>query len=101
MTFYNTNKESGETLKSSRLKCNRQEDVILKIFKDNKEHLLCADEIHELSQLNAPITSIRRAITNLYNQGKLIKTNTMKKGRYGKNTHTYQYKSVNIDLVLF
>ena len=40
--------------------------------------------------MRAPITSIRRAITDLTNEGKLVKTNSLKKGNYGKKCHCWK-----------
>jgi DNA-binding transcriptional regulator PaaX len=34
---------------------------------------------------NFPLTSVRRALTNLSKQGKLIKTDEKKKGIYGRD----------------
>ena len=39
------------------------------------------------SGLNCPITSIRRAITDLTNLGKIVKTNRQVRGMYGKAEH--------------
>lgn len=36
-----------------------------------------------------PITSIRRAITNLTNDGELVKHDRMRMGDYGKDNHTW------------
>jgi hypothetical protein len=38
----------------------------------------------------APVTSIRRAITDLTVQDKLVKTNVMEIGGYGKDEHTWR-----------
>ena len=40
-----------------------------------------------------PITSIRRAMTNLERAGKLEKTGQMKMERYGKPNHLWKVKS--------
>ena len=37
-----------------------------------------------------PITSIRRAITDLTEQGKIVKTKDTKKGKYGKLNYTWR-----------
>jgi hypothetical protein len=43
-----------------------------------------------ISGLNCPITSIRRAMTNLSDNGKLEKTNEFVMGNYGKKEHLWQ-----------
>ena len=42
---------------------------------------------------NTPLTSIRRAITNLEKKGKLEKTDIQKEGMYGKKTFCWVFKS--------
>ena len=87
--YYNTNKETGNTLKNSISKSNTQEDIVLDIF--NKHKKLSASQVWKIynNQLT-PITSIRRAITNLCSRGTLIKTNETALGVYGKKEHLYK-----------
>ena len=40
-----------------------------------------------MTGLKCPLTSIRRAMTNLSNEGKLIKTDVKIEGMYGKQEH--------------
>ena len=88
--YYNTNDETGDTLKSSRSKAITQEEIILEFFTNNPNLQLSPFEISDTLELNAPITSIRRAMTNLTLEGKLKKTNAMVVGPYGKNVHTWR-----------
>ena len=61
-----------------------QEDLILSLFQQYK--ILSPSQCHALisSQLQWPLTSIRRAITNLSKAGRLIKTGQLATGLYGK-----------------
>ena len=88
-SYYNTNKERGNELINSNDKAKSQEEAILKIF--NIKDRLSASEAWAIydNKGNTPITSIRRAITNLYNDGKLFKTNERIIGIYGKKEHIY------------
>jgi hypothetical protein len=89
-SYYNTNKLVGEELKKSNSKAKSQEEEILRIFK-NKIKLSASETwIIYNNQGNTPITSIRRAISNLCNNGQLIKTDDTKKGIYGKKEHIYK-----------
>ena len=91
--YYNTNDETGETLQSSRNATMKQEDQILGIFQAFPNEGLTPFDIEDFArdqEVNWPITSIRRAITDLTNAGKLTKTDTMKLGRYGKHVHTWK-----------
>ena len=94
-SYYNTNQESGYTLKSSNVKANSQEESIIKIFTDNPK--LSASEAWKIydSEGVTPITSIRRAITNLCNEGLLMKTDDTKEGLYGKKEHIYKISKEN------
>ena len=89
MTYYNTNNEEGQDLLRSRMNTQKQEDVIYLLFDDNNVHL-SPDMIKTLLIQDYPITSIRRALTNLTNKGLLKKTNEMVMGKYGKKTHTWK-----------
>lgn len=94
MTYYNTNKESGETLILSQVKASNQDDVILLYFKNHPRELFTPDEIHDKTGLSCPVTSIRRSMSNLSTAGKIVKTDTMREGKYGKNTHCYRLTSL-------
>ena len=88
--YYNTNEETDKTLKASRKKAETQEEIILHFFKSNPNLQLSPFDIQNILRLNAPITSIRRAITNLATNGDLRKTKLMKLGPYGKHVHTWR-----------
>ena len=94
--YYNTNKESSSTLKRSKTRASTQEEIILDLFKRNPNFHMTPFDIQEaldlLYNLNAPITSVRRAITDLTTEAKLTKTDIMKKGKYGKDVHCWKYK---------
>jgi len=63
---------------------------ILNFFRDNPRGQFTPFEVQQLARINAPITSIRRAITNLTKDGYLVKTRRMKDGQYGIRNHTWQ-----------
>ena len=102
-SFYNTNSESGSTLKSSENKAVKQEDVILDIYRSHKR-LSASEAWHRYGKNQSiPLTSIRRAITNLCNSGKLQKLDSYTVGMFGKKEHVYQYftPSSSVQLELF
>lgn len=88
--YYNTNNESGDTLKKSVSKAKNQEEAILAIFQSYGK--LTASECWQIFDPNGniPITSVRRAITNLYHDLQIAKTEEMKQGIYGKKEHVYR-----------
>ena len=88
MTFFNTIGENQDELSSSISKCKTQEAKILKCF-HYYETSLSPSMVLKMTGLKCPITSIRRAMTNLSNEGKLIKTNEKIKGLYDKLEHLW------------
>ena len=100
-TFYNTNKEYGEQLAKSKRIALTQEEVIMSLF--NTYRNIYGRIIHMSPSyiqgiwINGvdrkkypPITSIRRAMTNLTTKGMLIKTDKMTEGEYGKPEHCWR-----------
>lgn len=90
-SYYNTNKECGELLANSERKAKSQEKRILEYYLN---HRGCYSADYLASQVfhdRVPLTSVRRALTNLTKTGQLTKTSQMVIGRYGKQTHTWQY----------
>ena len=75
--YHNTNKESGKKLITSKTKASKQELRVLKFFQNNdsKERYSPEDVLNNVDfGKEVPITSVRRAITNLTNAGYLRKT---------------------------
>lgn len=91
MSYFNTTRESGQTLIDFHRKAKRQEDDILEIFKEFKKlspsH--CLMKYQQRTGKNPPLTSIRRAITNLTDDGKLAMTNEKMKGSYKRDEHIW------------
>ena len=88
MSFYNTIEETAEELAQSHEKAKTQEEKILECFYSCEESLSPSMVLSQTG-LNCPITSIRRAMTNLSNDGKLEKTNDYTLGSYGKREHLW------------
>ncbi len=101
MAYYNTTNEKGEFLNELWKKASKQEDFVKSLFTEYGN--LTASDTWKLFPNNpgyqTPITSVRRAITDLSNQGFLIKTEKKKIGLYGKPE--YYYRLLNNELVLF
>lgn len=96
ISYHNTNAEEGIVLAISIKKAKGQETAIMKAFENNPNENLSPEDVFEMvyaGKENAPpITSVRRAITNLTSQGKLIKTHIMKSGMYNKQIFTWRLK---------
>jgi hypothetical protein len=87
MTYYNTTNEEGATLATSRYKAKTQQQRIYEIFRDADGGGYGASQIHDILTAEGrrmPLTSVRRAISDLYKSGELIKEGSMIEGVYGK-----------------
>ena len=87
-SYHNTNLEEGETLDASESKAQYQEQIVLAFFWARPTRLFSPCDVQE----HIPqwlLTSIRRAITNLTDDGYLNKTDQRKIGRYGKMVHLW------------
>lgn len=91
--YYNTNAEHGDTLTESRRHAKRQQDDVLALFTRRPDALLAPHEVHELiAEPATPLTSTRRAITNLTEAGLLEKTEHRRMGAYGKHVHCWRLR---------
>ena len=71
-------------------KTKRQEDIVIEIFKTHK--MLSPSQLHKIwckTQLPVPLTSLRRACSNLTRNGLLRKTATTIKGPFGDKEHVW------------
>lgn len=101
--FYNTIAESNHIEYNSIRRCQTQQDKILAYFRMNPSKEFTPFQVQrELSHefVNTPITSIRRAMTNLTEQGFLQKTNIQRKGAYNKKNYTWRLRTKNSQLSL-
>ena len=91
MTYYNSVPEGEEEVQAYTAKAKTQQQYILALFQDGKPH--SPTDIHNRC-LNAgmiwPITSIRRAITDLDAEMYIRKTGDKSKGRYGRNENKWE-----------
>lgn len=92
-SYYNTTHETGQTLALFKSKAASQEAAILNYWRQHKTETFHPAQIQvrieSLSQ--APLTSVRRAFTNLSKAGYIRKTDNQVKGPFGRRTHLYEY----------
>jgi hypothetical protein len=95
--FYNTINLTPEQWKEENEKAAGLQAKIEVIYKANPAKKFSSWQMQELltgllgKKVN--INSVRRSITNLKNDGVLLKTDTMRTGQEGKNEHLYALKS--------
>lgn len=103
--FYNTIDLTGQELEKAKAQTLKQEELIATIFKKNCHKEISPSQILDIVNkhygLNWPLTSIRRAITNLTEENALVKLQTMKEGIYGKPEHLWKFNSITIQGNLF
>ena len=86
--FYNTINEVSSVLVTSHTNTRTQEAIILDCFKSAQEPL-SPSMVHFLTKLKCPITSIRRAMSDLSKDGKLVKLEQFTIGKFGKREHLW------------
>lgn len=96
--FHNTIKLVGKKLDEARKSARNQNERIYLIFLQNKGKNMTPFMVQ--SQYNniypsVPVTSIRRSMTYLTNNGMIQKLEKMEKGVYGKNNHLWTLKLVD------
>ena len=93
MTYYNTTHIDGAALAEAIHNARRQEDKLLEVFRAYPGNNFTACELQQAGILSesTPLTSYRRALTNLKDDGLIIKTDTRRPGVYGKPTYAWQF----------
>lgn len=86
-TYWNTTHLHGDELAARKAKAQVQEAAILALFRVHGT--LGPWEVWELLDHKHPITSIRRAITNLTGRDLLVKTDTYRDGPEGAREHLW------------
>jgi hypothetical protein len=104
MPYYNTTNLAGGALKKAKNKTLTQKERVLSIFQFRKladlkiglnRGLLSPSQCWKIYQLEygrTPITSIRRSITDLTNDGYLEKTGFKSLGEFGRPEYNWQIK---------
>jgi Fe2+ or Zn2+ uptake regulation protein len=98
MNYYNTTSLSSGDLDEATYKAETQEDLVFDFFLKNNLRLT-PDQVHEFCLQDAPLTSVRRALTNLTKQGLLKKTDQKSKGRYGRDCHVWGLSKLVIAVI--
>lgn len=96
MTYYNTTNLTEGQLAREIQNAKSQEEAVLLIFKS--EGRLSPSEVYNRYPTPVPLTSIRRAISNLTSDGHLEKTADKKPGAYGKPEYVWQLTNKQFEL---
>ena len=91
--YYNTTNEAGEALAIARDETARQDARIYNVFTSMTRDgtiYLNPWAVHEIIGTNVPITSIRRSMNTLTNEGKIEKTTVKVRGPYGRPCYCWK-----------
>ena len=88
--FHNTIELTGRDLQSAQTKARSQSEIILDYFQRFDDVWLTPFQVQKRTLPNAPITSVRRSMTDLTKAGKLRKTGIMAKEKYGALNHKWR-----------
>ena len=93
MSYYNTTNLAGTKLKKAELQALSQNTQILHVFRGEETLARTPFDVQEILkdqyELDYPITSVRRSITNLTDDDFLVKTRAKSKGKYGKYNYMW------------
>lgn len=86
--YYNTTNQTGQKLREAEAKAESQKEIIAEVFQWAKK--LGPSEAERFFPINTPLTSIRRAFTDLKKEGAIQKTENKTVGKYGRPEHIYE-----------
>jgi hypothetical protein len=89
--YHNTNALTGEALKNAVASAKKCDEAVFVIFLNTRKRFTGGDifQLTSRAGLRYPITSIRRSMTNLMNDGQLIKTSEKKLSVLEGEEHFY------------
>lgn len=94
--YYNTTNLTGKALESAKRDARTQQDRIRLLFDTMGDTWTASpSKVHSLVGGKAPLTSIRRAMTVLTDEGYLTRTETKMTGPFGKAEHVWR-RAVNV-----
>ena len=89
-SFHNTTDLKEKELINANKRANLQEQKILKFFEASQYNSYTPSEVWLAFGQQWPLTSVRRSITNLTNEGYLIKLKEQRVGFYGEKNYCWK-----------
>jgi len=89
--YYNTVPLQGELLFAERRKAVKQDCKVLEFFRVHPFRDFTPPEVHKAIGYPGPVSSVRRAITNLTKEGWLRKTGNLRPGEFGTSNNCWRY----------
>ena len=94
MSYYNTTHLEGSELVEAWKQATNQEAKVLVLFRAHPAKYFSAPEVANkvFPNQSVPLTSVRRAITDLTNAGCLVRTDSKVPGLYGKDNYQWRLR---------
>ena len=89
--YYNTTHVEGDQLSEYIAKASDQESLVFEFFYQNGDTYFTPEHVQKYVLPGAPLTSSRRAVTNLCSRGHILKSVKQGIGMYGRPVH-YWYR---------
>ena len=87
--FFNTTNETNPDLTEYRQKALNQDERVLELFRARIQASYTPSEVLSAAFDRTPITSVRRSMSNLTDEGRLVKTDGKREGIYGRPEHVW------------
>lgn len=100
-SYHNTTESLGQELDKYEAKAKNQDEKILQFMKTGGRPITPSAAWNWIFKGAVPLTSVRRAITNLTNDGHLVKTEAQVKGPYGRNEFVWRLADKHMQKDLF
>lgn len=98
-SYFNTTNVTAPLLTQYASKAESQEETIRRIFKNMTTSGLTAVEVmYKYPDKRVPLTSIRRALSNLVEAGFLVKTDFKREGLFGRDNYIYRLNTGQMTL---
>jgi len=98
MSYHNTTNQTGEQLYIFSVAAKSQDEIVLNFFSNYPNHDFSPSKLHDylikyqLIDAATPLTSIRRALTNLTGNGKIIKTDKKLMSKFNRPEYVWKLK---------
>lgn len=90
-TYWNTTGLKGDELAEARRAASNQEAFVLALYRAARGPLSPSEALHRCEAAGKawPLTSVRRAVTNLTKAGALVRLDSKRQGDYGRPEHEW------------
>jgi len=88
--YFNTTNLRNPELLQKKVKAKSQQEIVKEYFEQHPSASVTRDELHSYLGLTCKPDSVGRCLTNLTNEGFLVRTGILRLGRWGAVQHAYE-----------